>query len=433
MPLGNQALRSLYSSPWLLLGYLMSFAFQMLQLRYSSDIVIENSSLIISFVLITSSIAQCGIPAKVYYEYVNYANISDQAFTDQITSYLSGLILITTFLSIATAFPFIIAFGYAAISYPVPTFIFSAIYFVTLPLNQLYTGIYYAQGRAQTVSLFILLEPLSRFLFLLCVLTIRGGLSTTDVVLIYSLSSVLQFGVACFVDSEYRGLITRSTKTANLLDFARHLKVACKCWPYGLQQLISNFSEQFPIIVVTATMLPAASAYFILINRISSLASVLPAHLVKLSLASIPASLFAHITKPSLCLDVFRHPRLPTVAISMLIISVASWVALTYTAPVDLSAFPVMLTSILISVVVLLRTWYLLVEAQFARMLMPTRSALVKAYAVISSLSIFLAVRYSLNDFQLIHQSFYLLGLLFILLSATPIILILSRRSLLQP
>ena len=431
MSLGKQALKSLYSSPWLLLGYLMSFAFQILQLKYASDLVIEHSSLIISIILVTSSVAQCGIPAKAYYDYVNSVNASDEAFASQISAYLSSLFFVTGALSISTVFLLIIISSYLLFSHTTLVYIFSAIYFVILPINQFYAGMYYAQGRANIVSIFILLEPLFRFVLLLFFLSTHGSLSTINIVLIYSLSSVLQFCFSYFVDSEYRELIIRSVKTACFHGFTNHLKVARKCWPYGMQQLISNFSDQFPTIVVATTMPPAASAYFVMLNRISSLASVLPTHFIKLSLASIPQSLVAHIIKPNLY--VFRHPRLPIVASVMLAISIAAWIALTYIAPIDLSVIPALLTSILISVVVLFRILYLLIDAQFARMLMPTKSALVKAHAVIISLSIFLALRYCLRDLQSINQSFLLLGFLFVLLSATPIILIASRPSLPQP
>ena len=409
----------------------MSFAFQILQLKYSSDLVIEHSSLIISFILVASSIAQCGMPAKAYYDYVNNVNVSDKAFTNQISVYLSSLFFVTGILSISTVFSLIISSGYLLFSHSTLIYVLSAIYFAMLPVNQFYAGMYYAQGKANIVSVFILLEPLFRFVLLLFILATHGSLSTINIVLIYSLSSVLQFCFSCFFDSEYRKLIIRSVKTAGFHNFARHLKVACKCWPYGMQQLISNFSEQLPTIVVATTMLPGASAYFVLLSRISSLASVLPAHLIKLSLYSVPQSLIAHLIKPSFY--IFRHPIFSIVAGVMLSISIAAWIALTFVAPIDLSVIPALLTSVLVAVVVLLRIWYLLIDAQFARMLMPTKSALARAYAVIISLSIFLALRYCLRDFPSINQSLFLLGFLFVLLSATPIILIVFRHSLPQP
>ena len=424
MSLGQQVRRGLYSSPWLLFGYLTSFAFQILQLKYSSDQAIESSSLFIASTLILSSVAQCGIPAKVYYDYINCASVSSNSFLDQVAAHLSSLAFVTSLLFASTAFCLIIGSSLYSFSFSLLTFILCAIYFVILPFNQLYTGICYALGKAGWVSIFLLLEPLFRLLILLLILPLQRSLSYLNIVLIYTLSSLFQFCVTCCVDSEYRKIIGRSLTPIYFTNFSRHLNVIYKSWPYGMQQLISNFSEQFPTVVVTMTMLPGPSAYFVLLNRISSLVTVLPTHLVKLSLASMPRSLFAHVTKPGLYL--LRHPRFPVASLAMLMIFVASWIALKYLSPTE-AVIPATLTSLLISFVAAFRIWYLLIDAHFARLFIPFRSALVKSYAVATSLLIFLVIRYSFNYLRPINQSSHLVAFTFVLLSACPIIFITFR------
>jgi len=423
----EQVIKSICSSPILLLGYTLSFAYQLLQLKYSSDLVIQTSSLIMSIVIVSASVTQVGIPAKVYYNYLNNAGSSGKSDADQITRYCTSLVAITAFLSILALPCFIATFSKMTMESPMAILTLSIIFFAALPFNQMCVGIYYAQGRANMVSVFLLLEPLFRFLLLLIFLLLTGTLSVAAIISIYSISSVLQLGVALYVDAEFRSLIATSIKMLPLRSLSSHLEVVSDCWLFGLQQLTANFSEQMPTVVTAAIMPPGATAYFIVLTKISSLLSVIPTHLVKLSLISKPIVFLGAIIKPTFYTSSVR--RMASIVATTAVIAIVSRLTLSYLLPIDISRVPLTIIAFMIAVAVILRLWFMLVDSYFGRILNPTRSVYGKSYAVVISIFIFASLRFSLHTVMTVDHAFYLVSFFFMLLSASPIFLTLYRSS----
>jgi len=418
MTYSKRILSSVYSSPLFILGQVLSASFQALQLKNSSQQVIELSSLILSCILITASITQVGIPARIYYELTNQSGGIDEHSTNDIIRLLSTLLIIQGSLSIIASASVLIFCDFIKVDLSIVVISSSILYFATIPLNQLCAGIFYARSKSHSVSMLLLLDPLFRFLFLIAVLYASRHLSVAIIMLIYGISSVLQLVSACYFDSFIRHIFLSSLKSITAFCPASQLKDVNSCWPYGLQQMMTNFSEQTPIIFVANNWSTNLSAYFIILTRIVSILVVLPAHFLKLSLFSAPLPLARRATTFSYYVSTPRRLFFLMIAIVAMTIFVGTFLATQF--PDYTLLVPVWVSSLTVAIVVTLRLWNMIIESYLLRMALPLQSAIAKITSAGISVLIFYILCINIPAMSLRLVSSYLPLFFLLVLSAMP-------------